>query len=165
LVGCTDSSVLVKVKGRGSFQNSSGLKEFGKQMIQRGYRSFVIDLGQCELMDSTFMGTLAGLALRLREMGHGKLSVVNASERNWDLLSNLGLDRLMEVADPGAAPAASDENLAPAEGESSSQAHKENVLTAHQALVEADPQNAVRFKDVLDYLTQELKQENRAEEI
>jgi len=157
--------VLVKVKGRGSFQNSSGLKEFGRQMIQRGYRTFVVDLEQCELMDSTFMGTLAGLALRLREMGHGKLQVIHASERNWDLLSNLGLDRLMEVSETGEVGEAAAGELEPADGEGDKQSQKENILTAHQALVEADPQNAVRFKDVLDYLTQELKQENRADEI
>lgn len=165
-MGCTDSVVLVKVKGRGSFQNSSGLKEFGRQMIQRGYRSFIVDLEQCELMDSTFMGTLAGLALRLRELGHGHLRIVHASERNTELLSNLGLDRLMEVTPNGVAPESTpEESLQPAEAGTTMQDQKENILTAHQALVEADPQNAVRFKDVLDYLTQELKQESSSEEI
>ena len=38
------------------------------------------------------MGTLAGIALRLREFGNGSLLVRNANERNWDLLQNLGLN-------------------------------------------------------------------------
>src|SRR5437016_8158214 len=32
-------------------------------MVDRGYREFVIDLHDCAMMDSTFMGTMAGLSL------------------------------------------------------------------------------------------------------
>ena len=85
-VGCVDRAVWVKVEGRGTFQNSAGLKEFVKQMIQRGYRDFVVDLRDCEQMDSTFMGTLAGVALRLRELGQGGLRTINVNDRNCGLL-------------------------------------------------------------------------------
>lgn len=86
LVGCENKTVWVRVMGKGSFQNSSGLKEFTKEMINRGSRDFVIDFKNCETMDSTFMGTLAGVALRLREMGQGHLHAVNLNERNTELL-------------------------------------------------------------------------------
>ena len=62
-VGVAGPAAWVRVDGRGSFQNSSGLKDFAAEMKQRGIRQFVIDLKSCELMDSTFLGTLAGLAL------------------------------------------------------------------------------------------------------
>ena len=70
------------------------MKEYTRRMIQRGRRSFIIDLADCELMDSTFMGTMAGIALRLRELGSGGLTVLNANTRNQSLLENLGLDHL-----------------------------------------------------------------------
>ena len=76
LVGVTDRAVHVRVEGKGSFQNSPGLKEFSKQMLERGFRNFVVDLNTCSVMDSTFMGTLAGIALRLREFGDGRLVVI-----------------------------------------------------------------------------------------
>lgn len=160
LVGCFQRMVWVKVEGRGTFQNSSGLKEFVKQMIQRGYREFVVDLLDCEVMDSTFMGTLAGVALRLRELGQGSLRAVNVNERNAELLANLGLDQLFEVEpmvegrEP-VKPASSDlVRAAPRAG--SAQDSREVVLEAHEALVEADAANAARFKDVLEYLRQDL---------
>ena len=65
-VGFNESTVWVRVSGRGSFQNSSPLKDFAKEMLSRGYKTFVIDLGECPVMDSTFMGTLAGIALKLQ---------------------------------------------------------------------------------------------------
>ena len=60
----------VKVEGKGSFLNSGNLKEFAREMLDRGYREFVMDLADCAMMDSTFMGTMASVALRLKELGH-----------------------------------------------------------------------------------------------
>lgn len=149
------------MEGRGSFQNSAGLKEFVKQMIQRGYRDFVVDLRDCEQMDSTFMGTLAGVALRLREIGTGELRAVNVNERNAGLLGSLGLDQLFSVEDTE-----SNGEVFPGDGARLRQAQapkigaedqKQVVLEAHEALAEADAANAMKFRDVLEYLRQELK--------
>lgn len=160
LVGCVGRTAWVKVEGRGSFQNSSGLKEFVKQMIQRGFREFVVDLKDCEQMDSTFMGTLAGVALRLREIGQGALRATNVNERNADLLSSLGLDQLFEVELAGAAPVAHLPRAVELHEASpkalGAEDQKQAVLEAHEALVEIDSANAVKFKDVLEFLRNEL---------
>jgi len=37
--------------GKGSFLNSGNLKEFAREMVDRGYREFVIDLANCVMMD------------------------------------------------------------------------------------------------------------------
>ena len=160
LVGITNGAIHVKVEGKGSFQNSPGLKEFSKEMLDRGYRHFVVDLKGCPVMDSTFMGTLAGIALRLREFGNGSLLVCNANERNWDLLQNLGLNNLFEV-ELKASELATDKlvDAAPLDADHpidrSDQA--ECMIEAHEALVDADPENLARFKDVLEYLKQDLR--------
>ncbi len=128
-------------------------------MIQRGYRDFVVDLRVCEQMDSTFMGTLAGVALRLRELGQGGLRTINVNDRNAGLLSSLGLDQLFHVE--GVAPAVEGppEKLELHETTQKKAGHDEQkrfVLEAHEALVEADAANAVKFRDVLDYMRHEL---------
>ncbi len=97
LVGTSNKIVWIKVEGKGSFLNSAGVKEFAREMVNRGHRDFVVDLRNCPVMDSTFMGTLAMIALRLREIGQGNLRVVNLNERNHDLLTNLGLDQLFSM--------------------------------------------------------------------
>lgn len=131
------------------------MKEYTRRMIQRGHREFVVDLADCELMDSTFMGTLAGIALRLREMGSGSLSVLHPNTRNRSLLENLGLDHLFSFELPAgrrAAPAPS-ETLPPPAPDAATQ--HATILEAHEALVEADPENEARFKDVLELLKQD----------
>ncbi len=97
LVGCNQKVVCIRVQGKGSFQNSTGIKSFATAMIHRGHRDFVVDLADCPVMDSTFMGTLTGVALRLRELGQGGVHVINSNERNTDLLEGLGLDQILSV--------------------------------------------------------------------
>lgn len=161
LVGCANKVVWVRVEGKGSFLNSSGLKEFAREMINRGHREFVIDLANCPVMDSTFMGTMAGIALRLREIGQGTLRVIHLNDRNGDLLSNLGLDQLFIIGTGGLPIAnAGDAQTAPIETSGSTGSDRveqaQTMLEAHEALVEAAPENLTKFKDVLEYLKQDL---------
>src|ERR1700710_2161543 len=76
-VGTANRTVWVRVEGKGYFLNSTGLKEFAKEMINRGFCECAVDLNNCTVSDSTVMGTLAGIALPLRELGQGNLRVTN----------------------------------------------------------------------------------------
>jgi anti-anti-sigma regulatory factor len=149
----------VRVTGRGSFLESGSLKEFGREMVNRGYREFVFDLQDCAMMDSTFMGTMAGMALRLKELGQGHLRVIHCGERSRDLLSGLGLDQIFDIQANGAT-APECEDLEKTEDAKREQAA--TMLEAHEALCEAQPENLTRFKDVLEYLKQDLRQESPA---
>lgn len=159
LVGVTNKIVWIKVEGKGSFLNSAGMKDFSREMVNRGHREFVIDLEKCPVMDSTFMGTMAGMALSLRGLGQGHLHVINLNERNRDLVCNLGLDQLFAmdlcpVTDPIPSTAAL-QTATQVHGGKDAQA--QTMIEAHEALVEAAPENLTRFKDVLDYLKQDLQ--------
>ncbi len=157
LVGCTNKTVCVRVEGKGSFLNSSGLKEFSREMIQRGCREFMIDLRNCPMMDSTFMGTLAGIAINLRGLGQGSVHIVQINDRNRDLVCNLGLDRLFTM-EPGTGAAFGELNQKPLETEDATDkaGRTQTMLEAHEALVAADAANLAKFKDVLEYLKHDL---------
>ena len=62
-----------------------------------GVSSIVVDLEECKGMDSTFMGTMAGLAMRLMKIPGGKLQVAAPSDRSRKSLEDLGLDVLMDI--------------------------------------------------------------------
>jgi anti-sigma B factor antagonist len=160
-VGVNGKAVWVKVEGKGNFLNSGNLKEFAREMVQRGYREFVVDLEHCAMMDSTFMGTMAGVALRLKELGHGHLHVVHCGTRSRELLTGLGLDQIFEIHVNGSeAPQCEilSSSTTP-EASVQKQQQAQQMLDAHEALCEAAPENFSRFKDVLDYLKQDLQQE------
>jgi len=161
-VGVRGPTVWVKVEGKGSFLNSGDLKEFAREMLDRGYREFVVDLADCAMMDSTFMGTMASVALRLKELGQGHLHIVHCKNRSQELLFGLGLDQIFDIHANGArAPEyeALEQTPRGRSPEAKKKEQAETMLEAHEALCEAAPENVFRFKDVLDFLRQDLHHE------
>jgi len=163
LVGCFGNVAWIRVEGKGSSRNSARLKSFTELARRKGQQHFVVDLENCEALDSTFMGTLAALALALAgEDPAGALEIINATGRTRETLAHLGLDCVMSIDDDGSAwkeeRVQVGHNLAkplpPLELSKREQA--ELVMEAHEALVEANEANVSQFRDVLDFLRQEL---------
>jgi anti-sigma B factor antagonist len=153
LVSCADRIVWVRVQGKGSSTNSTALRDFAKEMIHRGAREFIVDLRNCTVMDSTFMGTLAGISLWLREMGEGSLSVVNPNERNAESLCSLGLDQLFNVRVSTMKRGGQALTIPLKEDRI---ARAQTMLQAHEALIKTAPENLPKFKDVIQYLEEKL---------
>jgi anti-sigma B factor antagonist len=153
LVSCADRIVCVRVEGNGSSTNSTALRDFAKEMIHRGAREFIVDLCNCPVMDSTFMGTLAGISLWLGELGECCLSVVNLNERNAESLCSLGLDQLFNVR---VSAIKKDGQALPIPLEEDRTARAQTMLEAHEALIKTAPENLPKFKDVIQYLQEEL---------
>jgi len=143
-------AVWIRVAGRGTFQSSPALKDFARRLMDEGRRQFVVDLKDCSAMDSTFMGTLASLAIRLRDLGGGELWVVNRNERNTELLAGLGIDSLFSDKPlPGAHSGECPEAIHHAADKA---AMREAVHDAHAACVAVDSRNEDKFKDVIEHL-------------
>ncbi|SRR5260221_5199513 len=150
----------IKVVGRGSFQNSGCLKAFYQQLLKDGVNRFVVDLDACTYLDSTFLGILLGLGLKLKEAGNGLLHILNASPRNLELLKNLGLDRLINIDDSkvklnGVAEGNLEEMACPTPTRAEA---TPTILEAHVNLMEFDPRNVPKFKDVVEFLREDLGQ-------
>jgi anti-anti-sigma factor len=164
LVGRIGDALWVRVESRGSFKNSPDLKAVAESAIRRGIKQIVVDLAECPIMDSTFMGTLTSLHLALEKMpgGGGRLMVLNANERNLDLLQSLGLDHVFHVDKDGTdlpelRRLVDEEILARAKFQPLDKTeHAALVLEAHEALAGANPANRDRFRDVVSFLRSEV---------
>jgi anti-anti-sigma factor len=164
LVGQVGQLFWMRVEGKGSFQNSVQAKRCFQVMMERGERHFVIDLERCPIMDSTFLGTLTGAALNLRESGGGEVCVLNANARNRQLLTSLGLDHILEVDLEGRMHGEARRQVGNELGSCTdvvSPCEKEeqavHVLEAHESLCRANEENAARFRDVIDFLEKEVR--------
>ena len=160
LVDAYSDPVLVRIEGRASFQNSSGLKDFISEIIRQGKRRLVIDFQNCTSMDSTFLGVLAGAAIEMRkQQPAGSLVLARMGQRNLELVRNLGLHRLLTIDtgdsqhnfDQAMKPIAPQANLSEIE-------HARLVLQAHENLVAADESNQTKFQDVLTFLRSRVEQ-------
>ena len=134
-------------------------------MIEQGENVFVVDLGQCQGMDSTFLGVLAGIGLRLREIGRpASLHVVNVSPHQIELLQTLGLDQLIDI-DTGGQPLPDNTGFRPlADGDITQRAQPLTrdeaanlILEAHESLIRADKRNAAQFKELTRSLRETLE--------
>ena len=86
--------------------------------------------------------------------------VIHCGDRSRDLLSGLGLDQIFEIRSNGAVAPECEKMMENARdgAETEKKERAETMLEAHEALCEAAPENVSRFKDVLDYLKQDLHQ-------
>ncbi|MEQ1842249.1 MAG: STAS domain-containing protein [Verrucomicrobiales bacterium] len=146
----TGPEVRIRVEGKGTFQCSPALRDFSRKMIEEGRREFIIDLKDCPAMDSTFMGTLAGIATRIRDAGGGDLWVVNRNERNSELLAGLGIDAMFSDKPLPAAP--NGVKAEPLDHTADKAATREAMHEAHTVCIAVNPENAEKFKDVLETL-------------
>ena len=165
LVACLPNKVVwIRVSGKGSLHNSPRIRRFVECMIDKGESRVVVDLEDCPVMDSTFMGTLTGIARSLRAVAGGELEVINANGRNRELIESLGLDFIFTLDTDGSAWRAERcaiskqfrDNAIELEPEVLTKLEKtEFILEAHENLTEANPENFPRFEDVITYLRQE----------
>jgi len=159
-VGCVNNRVYARVVGRGTFQNSQPLRQFAQEKIDHGQEEFVIDLGPCQGMDSTFLGMLAGIGLRLRQNGPtASIHIVNLNAHNLDLLRTLGLDRLFLInANAPASPSEAEYHQLP-DTDITQLKHPldkdetaDLMIEAHDNLVRIDPRNTPKFKELAGFL-------------
>ena len=160
LVGKFNNISWIRCEGKGSFSNSPRMKQWAESHIEASGNCVVIDLEECTGMDSTFMGTMAGIAMKLAKLPDGLLQVVGANHRNKSSLEDLGLCMLLEVdpENPEWKPNMDSMRASLKEGpELSTNDSFEHVLDAHKLLCEADENNDEKFSTVLDVLEAELK--------
>lgn len=162
-----DQLVCVKVAGRANFSGSVDFKSLVTGLWDKGYHHFVLDLSECLLMDSTFLGVLAGLGLKLNNpngdpvSGNGNCShaieLLNPSPRISDLLENLGITHLFDISRGGRLTTDCLVALDHAPTETDRKEVQRTCLEAHQTLMDVNPANVPKFKDVARFLAEDLK--------
>jgi anti-sigma B factor antagonist len=160
-VSIGEKCAFVKIAGRANFTSSVDFKSLLDQLLQKGYTCFVLDLTECVLMDSTFLGVLTGFGLKLNSPQADKIErmieLFNPNARISELLENLGVLHLFKIIEGEVKLPENSE----ARDVQSTNASREEVtrtcLEAHQLLMNINPANVSRFKDVAAFLADDLK--------
>lgn len=150
----------VKIAGRANFASSPDFKTLIEQLTQKGYAHFIVDLSECVLMDSTFLGVLVQFGLKLNSAPpevHAGIELSNPNERVTELLENLGALHLFNTR---SGPLTLPDDLKTTTPESIQPTHEQitrTCLEAHQTLMAVNPENVARFKDVTQFLAEDLE--------
>ena len=154
LVASLGDSVIVSIHGRAVYTTC---REFGEFLEKIGktesVKRLIIDMKDCDGVDSTVLGLIAGVCCDFKARG-AEVVLQRCNERIGEVVNNLGLCYI-----PGDAVAARTEQIL-SDGEASEQgaspATNHTILQAHETLMEANPENVARFKQVVDFMRADL---------
>jgi anti-sigma B factor antagonist len=161
LVSVGAKCVCIKIAGRANFTSSIDFKTLVNELMNKGCVYFVLDLSECTLMDSTFLGVLAGFGLKVNTPQPNEeprtIELFNPNARIADLLENLGVLHLFKVQQGAVClpEATTPHDHTPANP--SRETVTETCLEAHRTLMDLHPENVARFKDVAAFLAEDLK--------
>ena len=155
-VCATGKEVFVRIREKASYLNCAPLRSFLHEMVEEGNRNFVIDFQNCSSMDSTFLGILVGLSLRLRKLDEkGNLTLLNLIGRNLETVQNLGIHKIAHVSsefisNPNELKILKVKNV-------NQQTCPELIYNAHKTLMDLNEKNSRIFRDVVNYLEQKVE--------
>jgi anti-sigma B factor antagonist len=157
-VWVSEGDAWIRIGGRASFSNSVDFKTLINSLAQNGCSHFHLDLSECLLMDSTFLGVLAGLGLKYPHNGDNNpaFELVNPNHRIADLLENLGVVHLFRIVH-GQSPAHATQGVGHTSAQDDGTEVTRTCLEAHETLMKVNPGNVPRFKDVAEYLAEDLR--------
>lgn len=158
-VALFDQAICIKIAGRANFTHANDLKKLVSELGQRGCAHFVLDLSECVNMDSTFFGVLAEIGLKYEKPAATEKNVelVNPSERLRESLESLGIDHLFKISTQ-AGPITEKLELTALPGQTSDRAEvTRTCLDAHNLLMKLHPDNVRKFKDVVAFLSEDLR--------
>ena len=161
---CSDRTAVIRVEGRGSFKISPPMKQFIHQVINTGSADrILIEMSNCSGMDSTFMGVVAGIACYIKSKPEVAFKLINLSEKNEKLLVTLGVDRVLDYdlsateKEQALLKRLSGTPQALESDRPSKLEAAQTTLEAHETLVDINPDNLSKFKSVLEYLQDDIR--------
>ena len=165
MVAVSDEVVFIKINGRGDFNLSLDLKKLFVELQQRGYRRFVLEVCDCGMMDSTFLGMLADIALKYCNANTAQgcpLELLNPNPRIAETMENLGVAHLFKITHCPDSPAVDYQPQALTADKSKIEITR-SCKEAHEILMGLKPENVKKFKDVAQFLAEDLKRLELAE--
>ena len=151
----------IRISGRANFTSSIDFKSVVQNLRDKGYTCFVLDLSECTLMDSTFLGLLAGFGLKMRGRPENSndrgMVLLNPGPRITELLESLGVLELFRITRGTADLPPGAEAISPTFEPHGHEEVTRACLEAHQTLSALSTENAARFKDVTQFLAEDLK--------
>ncbi len=160
LVAILGERVFLRIPERANCLSSIELDQIITTLHRRGREVFVLDLTQCTTMDSTFLGVLAGFVLPADSNPKSpslEIRLRNANRRITALLESLCVDHLFTFESESESCTVVFETFSMEISEPTKAQVNEISLKAHLQLMEIDPLNIPKFKDVTQFLREDSK--------
>lgn len=148
----TFDSVIIQIKGKANYLKAPLLNAFLEQTLSSHFKKYCVLFNECTGIDSTCLGILAGLLLKLKK-DNGICLFCGLQERQLESIRLLGLDQLAQIVDTFEI---NDNDLEKCFlKNNNSTLTPDLILEAHKFLMELNARNKIRFHDVVYFLEKE----------
>ncbi len=158
--GFKDNLLKIKIEGNATWENAHYFLNFLQKLIDEGKNKVLIDLSECNFLDSTYFGVLVELFESCEEKKNAEIYIANANESVLEEMRQLGLDQIVKFAD--------EMQIKEFEGIDTTEQYFEDnysriqkakqILKAHQRLESLNEKNKEEFKDVISSLKSFVKE-------
>ena len=146
---------LVRVVGRGTFKESPTFRETVTQCLQRHEDAHVVvDLSECQYLDSTFLGALICLHKYAGEQNPDRLQFHADAPKARQLLSLCVLDRVLNITPSCPHPTGESVQIELATIDREDLGH--HIEQCHRKLAELKGEHEGTFAGIADRLRKEL---------
>ena len=153
-IGITEESIVVRVTGHGTREYGPAfVAEVSAAVHQMPDQTLIVDLEQCEFLDSTFLGCLVTLFQKTKT----RMYVCAGEAQQLRLFSSARIDRLIPVRKPNTVRYPEQWRRISGCGERDACALAETVVEAHRYLAGIEGPNAETYRKVADQLECELQ--------
>jgi anti-anti-sigma factor len=151
LAASQDGAYVIRLVGDVRLTLCTAMDDFFLHMFEDPqFVSVWVDLCDVEGIDSTTLGLLAKLALKVKDRFGFKPAIYSCDPGINRLLSSMGFHRLFELHRE---PCSNPEHIAEIPGvKGSEDSVKQKVIEAHRVLMNLSDENRNRFKDLLTVL-------------
>ena len=152
-LGSAQARTVIRVAGRATLQQSPALRAAAEIALERG--PLVIDVRECEYLDSTMLGCLVGIR-KLAEQQNCRLHLAADRGQQVKLFSTSALNRYFDFIP--AADAVEGEWLEIEPENLDAEALGRHVLACHERLADRGGSEGDAFRQVCDRLSLEIEQ-------
>ena len=150
----TPERSFIRVSDKASYLNCSPFRDFILNRLDAGQRNFIVDFDNCKSLDSTFLGILASLAIKVKSSG--SLSLLNLRDRNLETVQNLGIHKIAIVSMESFEGPAGIQSIEAKKLEVRASNHL--IHEAHKTLMDLNQKNQKLFCDVVKFLEQKKEE-------
>lgn len=159
LAGEFEGNIFIKLIGNSTMRNSKTLEEYLNKILTGEKKDIILDFEECNYMDSTMLGLIAKIALKIKKIWLQEIIAINLDNSTLMSIKSTGIDKLLNLIESDNINKKDSEELEELENKDfdSKEEKTQHILESHKTLVNLNEENKLIFQNVVNLLEKEME--------
>ena len=159
LAGEFEGNIFIKLIGNSTMRNSKTLEEYLNKILTGEKKDIILDFEECNYMDSTMLGLIAKIALKIKKIWLQEIIAINLDNSILMSIKSTGIDKLLNLIEKNVINKKDSEELEELENKDfdSKEEKTQHILESHKTLVNLNEENKLIFQNVVNLLEKEME--------